>query len=138
VIRSWQLLVASLVVGTLFTGCSSTPPASKEGSPAPASSEDLPVKVTSLSPALEPYNPQISNQGVSAEQVHFTVSSVSRDFSCGINVLRSGRIVGKTQVGFSPPAGASRSLKESVPVQGITGPSFTGSSSNAKVTCREP
>jgi len=132
VIRPWQLLAISLMAGASCVGCSSTPKSIA------ASSGYLPVKVTSVTATLEPYNPQSANQGVPAEQVSFTVSSVSGDFSCSIDVLRSGRVVGKTFAGFAPASGASGSVKESVPVEGIKGPSFDGRPSNAHVTCREP
>gem|GEM_PF-4686926 len=101
------------------------------------------MKVTSVTATLEPYNPQISNGGIPAEQVNFTVSAasgsfVSGSFSCTIEVLRSGRQVGATTVGFGPPGSSSSSLQESVPVEGIKGDNFAGKPSDAHVVCHVP
>jgi hypothetical protein len=119
------------MVGACLAACTPTPKAVS------ASSGYLPVKVMSVNAALEPYNPQYANQGIPAEQVSFTVSSVSGDVSCSIDVLRSGPIVGKTFVGFGPSSGSSGSLRESWAVEGIKGSTFLGEPSNAHVTCRE-
>ena len=96
------------------------------------------MKVDSVSPTLEPYNPQLTNQGIPAEQVNFVVSSVTGLFSCTIKVLRSGHIVGTTVAGFGEPTGPSRSVTESVAVEGIKGPTFSGNGSSARVTCQRP
>lgn len=94
----------------------------------------FPVKVTSVSAALEPYNLEFTNQGVPAEVVTFTVSSVpAGNLSCKIDVLRSGHIVGSTSMNsFS---GGSRVLAESVQVAKISGDTFAGRPSNARVIC---
>jgi len=95
------------------------------------------VQVTSVSATLEPYNPQLANQGIAAEQVNFTVSSVTGNFSCQIDVLRSGRIVGSTTATMGPPSAGSTSVTESIPVEGIRGGTFAGKPSNAHVACRQ-
>ena len=141
VIRPWPLLAITMIVGASFAGCSSTPASTKGSSRLPAISGNLPAKVTSVTATLEPYNPQFANQGIPAEQVNFTVSSVTGNFSCKIDVLRSGRIVGTTTAEMGPPLGGSGSVTEvteSVPVEGIKGGTFAGNPSNAHVACRAP
>jgi hypothetical protein len=135
VIRLWPFLAISLIVGAGFAGCNPTPAPTKSSSGLPANPGTLPTKVTSVTATLEPYNPAFSNQGISAEQVDFTVSSVTGNFSCKIDVLRSGRIVGSTMATMGPPSEGSSSLTESVPVEGIRGGTFAGKPSNAHVTC---
>ena len=136
VIRSWPLLAIPLIAGGLFAGCSPTPVSSKSSSLFPATSGNLPANVTSVTATLEPYNPQFANQGIPAEQVNFTVSSVTGCFSCKIDVVRSGRIVGTTTAKMGPPLGGSGSVTETVPVYGIKGGTFAGNPSNAHVACR--
>jgi hypothetical protein len=82
----------------------------------PSTGQALPSKVTSVTATLEPYNPQLTNQGIPAEEVAFTVSSVTGGFSCHIDVLRSGRLVGSTSASFGPPANNQSVQKESVSV----------------------
>jgi hypothetical protein len=93
------------------------------------------VKVTSVTSTLEPYNPQFANQGIPAELVSFT-GSVTTAFSCKVDVLRAGQIVGSTTAGMGPPAKSSNSEKESVAVENIKHGTFAGNASNAHVTCR--
>ena len=95
---------------------------------------DLVVKVTEVRATLEPYNPALSDHGIGAEQVAFTVRGATT-FSCRIIVRRDGRVVGATTVGFGPPSQVSSVLNESVPVD-ITGATFAGTTSSATVTCR--
>jgi hypothetical protein len=68
--------------------------------------------------------------------VNFTVSSVTGYFSCKIDVVRSGRIVGTTTAKMGPPLGGSGSVTETVPVYGIKGGTFARNPSNAHVACR--
>ena len=93
------------------------------------------VKVTSVTATLEPYDPQIADQGIPAEQVSFIVPSNDLPLSCTIDVLRSGRTVGSTVVGLGASTGASGSVTETVPVEGIKGGTFAGSPANASVIC---
>jgi hypothetical protein len=65
-------------------------------------------------------------------------SFVSGLFSCTIEVLRSGKQVGATTVGFGPPGSSSSSLQESVPVEGIKGATFAGKPSDAHEVCHVP
>jgi hypothetical protein len=106
------------------------------GAVCPASSTDLPVKITSVTSTLEPYNPQLANKGIPAEQVNFTVDSVTGTFSCTVNIIRSDRTVGSTTVDAGAPSRESSSAKESVAVEHIKGGTFAGTTSNARVTCR--
>jgi len=134
--RSWPLLAMSVMLGASVAGCCSSPaPKAGKGSALPAAAGDLPVKVTSVSATLEPYNPQFANQGIPAEQVNFTVKALATSFSCTIDVVRSGRIVGTTTAEMGAPAGGSAWVTESVPVEGITGGTFAGTPSNARVAC---
>lgn len=105
------------------------------GAACPAPSTNLSVKVTSVTSTLEPYNPQFANQGIPAELVSFT-GSVTTAFSCKVDVLRAGQIVGSTTAGMGPPAKSSNSEKESVAVENIKHGTFAGNASNAHVTCR--
>jgi hypothetical protein len=66
----WFVLPISVVSGALALGCSITPSA------APRSSGSVQVHVTSVRAILEPYNPQISNHGIPAEQINFTVGGL--------------------------------------------------------------
>jgi hypothetical protein len=128
VIRSWPLLAIPLIVGGLFAGCSPTPASNKSSSRFPATSGNLPANVTSVTATLEPYNPLYANQGIAAEQVNFTVSSVTGYSSYKIDVVRSGRIVGTTTPEWGP-LGGSGSVTETVPVEGIKGGTFAGNPS---------
>jgi len=109
------------------------------GSPqtqSPSSSlHSLGVEVVTVTEALEPYNPQLANQGIPAEEVTFEVTGVSGPFSCTIQVLRSGHAVGHTTVSFGSP-GESPSIQESVGVDGIEGGTFNGRPSDARIECR--
>lgn len=136
VIRSWSLLAIPLIVGGFFAGCSSAPASNRSSLRFPAASGSLPTDVTSVTGILEPYNPLYANQGIAAEQVSFTVSSVTGDFSCRIAVVRSGRMVGTTTAEMGAPSGGPESVAETVPVEGIKGGTFAGNPSNADVACR--
>jgi hypothetical protein len=136
VIRVWLAVAASLVAGTSLTACGSTPGAAPGTSTLPPTPGELVTHVTSVTATLEPYNPQLTDQGVPAEQVNFIVTSVSGPFSCRVDVRRWGRIVGTTVATMGPPSGTSGSATESVPVEGIKGGTFAGNSSNALVVCR--
>lgn len=94
------------------------------------------MNVTSVKATLEPYNPQLGNQGIPAEEVSFTVNSVAGSSSCRIEVVRSGRIVGSTTITIRPPSGESGSVTTSVPVERMKGGTFAGRPSNAHVVCR--
>jgi hypothetical protein len=115
-------------------GCSAASPTHTSTSSSPAHSGDLAVRVTGVSAILEPYNPQLSDHGIPAEQVRFSVDATTR-FSCRIVVRHHGHVVGTTTWSFGPPPTSSNPRLESVPVD-ITGATFAGTSSNAQVTCR--
>ena len=92
VIRVWLAVAASLVAGTSLTACGSTPGAAPGTSTLPPTPGELVTHVTSVNATLEPYNPQLTDQGVPAEQVNFIVTSVSGPFSCRVDVRRWGRM----------------------------------------------
>jgi hypothetical protein len=126
--RPWFVVPVSVVSGVIALGCSATPAASPRSISGP-----LKVQVTSVTPTLEPYNPQLSNHGVPAEQVNFTVSGLPTSSThpylhCHVAVSHSGRQVGVT----SMVAGATASQSGSVEV---TGNNFDGQPSNAHVAC---
>jgi hypothetical protein len=118
----------ALSAGTLALGCSSTTSStSAKGA--------LPVTVTSVSATLTPYNPQYASAGIPAEEVAFTVgASASRSFACTVEVWRSGKRVGSTEVTASSPADSNALVRESWPVT-ITGETFPGYPSDARVIC---
>jgi len=104
----------------------------------PTSSGALPVRVTSVTATLTPYNPQLASAGIPAEQVDFTVGgSPSGPFVCTIKVWRSGRLVASSPLSADPPAGHPASVQESVPVS-ISGRTFAGKPSDAHVDCHMP
>jgi hypothetical protein len=135
VLRTLSVLAAALIVGASCAGCNSTPKSASGTSRPLAASGNLVVKVTSVTATLEPYNPQIANAGIPAEQVSFIVRSIDLPLSCTIDVLRSGRTVGSTVVGLGASTGTSGLVTETVPVEGITGGTFAGSPANAHVLC---
>ena len=93
------------------------------------------MTVTSVTATLTPYNPQISNSGIPAEQVSFTVGGhPSGSFVCDIRVLRAGKVVGTTQVGVGAPSGHPSSVQEGVAVS-ISGSTFPGTPADAQVAC---
>ena len=99
------------------------------------------MTVTSVTATLLPYNPQLSNHGIPAEQVNFTVShipvsSVPASFHCTIEVFHSGRQVGATTVGTGAPLGYSTS-SQSLGVE-VKGDNFAGKPSDAHVVCHVP
>jgi hypothetical protein len=123
----WFVLPISVVSGALALGCSITPSA------APRSSGSVQVHVTSVRAILEPYNPQISNHGIPAEQINFTVGGLPTPSNhlflhCNIAVFHSDRQVGATSL----TAGAATSL--SVGVQ-VNGDNFEGIPSDAHIVC---
>jgi hypothetical protein len=101
----------------------------------PAAGQTLPTKVISVTATLEPYNPQLTTQGIPAEEVTFTVGPVSGNFSCQVDVLRSGQTVGSKEVSIGGPGGNLSSEMESVSVEQIKGGTFVGTTSNARVAC---
>jgi len=126
---------AALIVGASCAGCGSTPKSASATSRPSASSGNLVVRVTSVTATLEPYNPQIADQGIPAEDVSFILRSIDLPLSCTIDIVRSGRTVGSTVVGLGASPGASGLVTETVPVEGIKGGSFAGSPANAHVFC---
>jgi hypothetical protein len=138
VIRARLLIATSLVIGASFAGCSSTPAATKDHMPIAPSAGSLPVKITSVAATLEPYNPQLGNHGIPAEQVNFAVKTTAPYFSCKIDVFRSGHIVGTTTSEMASPLERTGSVTESVPVERIKGATFAGKPSDAHVVCRAP
>lgn len=96
----------------------------------------LPVTVNSVIGTYEPYNPALTNEGIPAEEVDFTVGgSPSGALVCLVEVLtNSGQMVGSTVITTGPQTGNSASVEESVPVD-ISGDIFNGSASNAIVRC---
>ncbi len=141
------MVPVSVVTGVIALGCSSaTPAASSRSTPG-----SLKVNVTSVTPTLEPYNPQLSNHGIPAEQVNFTVIGLPTPptdtyLHCHVAVSHSGQQVGTTSmvagVSATPPpppllgpyetrGGKSR---QSVSVE-VTGDNFEGQPSDAHVAC---
>jgi hypothetical protein len=127
-----------LIVGGSLMGCSSTPASRVAGERHPTTSGELSVKVTSVTAALEPYDPQIANAGIPAEQVNFTVRTGAPRFSCMVEVRRSSHTVGKTTVEAAAFHNDRAAVAESVAVEGIKGGTFPGHRSNALVACRTP
>ena len=124
---SWSVFLVLACSAVVALGCSVNPVKAR------ATPGTLKVRVTSVTGTLEPYNPQISNHGIPAELVNFTVSglptsSATSYLHCEIRVLRSGRQVGATSV----VSGASSSQSVSVEVNGDT---FPGQPSDAHVVC---
>jgi hypothetical protein len=122
--RLLRLAPLSLVGGIIGLGCGATPTAT------PAT---LGVQVSSVTPTLEAYNPQLASHGIPAEQVHFTVDGLPTPTTglylhCSIQVFHAGKQVGATSV----VTGAAAS--QSVSVQ-VTGDNFTGKPSDAHVIC---
>jgi hypothetical protein len=138
VIRARPLIAISLAIGAPFAGCNSTPATTKDHMSIAPSAGGLPVRITSVAATLEPYNPQFGNRGIPAEQVNFTVKTTAPYFSCKIDVLRSGRIVGTTTWEMASPLERTGSVTESVPVEGIKGATFAGKPSDANVVCHAP
>ena len=139
VIRLWCVLAVLLVGGALSLGCSSTPAAKLTVTRPPDG--NLKVHVTSVTGTLEPYNPQLTNHGIPAEQVDFTVNrgpgtTVPESFSCNIEVFHLGRNVGSTTVSIGAPPGYPSS-SQSVSVE-VRGQNYSGSPSDAHVACRAP
>lgn len=121
----WSTIPILVAGGVATFGCGSTPTIPTSGK--------LGVQVTSVAATLEPYNPQISNHGIPAEQVNFTVSGLPKSsatsyFHCSVRVFHSGRQVGATSVvsGASP--------RQSVSVE-VRGRNFAGKPSDAHVRC---
>lgn len=116
-----------------------TPSTSDGSGPATTNSTNLSVQVTSVTATLLPYNPQLSNQGIPAEHIEFTVgglppSAAPSSFRCNIEVFHSGRQVGMTSVGTGAPPEYTTS-SQSVGVA-VTGGSFAGRPSDAHISCR--
>ena len=128
VARRWLGAASAILGGTIALGCS--PTTSSASSPGA-----LPVTVTSVAATLTEYNPQYASAGIPAEEVAFTVgASPSGSFACTVEVWRSGKMVGSTQVTASSPNNKNAPAKESWPVT-ITGETFAGKPSDANVTC---
>ena len=92
------------------------------------------MRVTSVTATLEPYNPQISNHGIPAEEVNFSVSglptsSTGSYLHCNVGIFHLGRQVGATSV----VTGATAT--QSVGVE-ISGNNFAGKPADAHVECR--
>ncbi len=119
-----------LAGGAVCLGCGATPATAPRPTPVATSPGDLGVQVTSVTPTLEPYNPQLADQGIPAEQVDFAIrpGPGGSPVSCTIGVFRSGREVGSTtMVG---PGSSSQSIDVAV-----RGANFDGSPSDARVRC---
>jgi hypothetical protein len=87
---------------------------------------------------LTTYNPAIACAGIPPEEVNFPVGgSPSGGFVCGIEVWRSGKLVGSTAITTSPPGGHASSVQESVPVS-VKGNTFAGKPPDAHVDCHIP
>lgn len=124
------------VVATTCPG-GTTLPSTRGGVDSPETAGALPVHVDSVTATLEPYNPQLATHGIAAEQVDFTVSRVSGNFSCTIDILRSGRKVAGETARIGAPLSGSTSVTESIPVEGVLGGTFAGRPENADVVCRQ-
>jgi hypothetical protein len=116
-----------------------TSPSSGGSGPATANPTNLRVQVTSVTATLLPFNPQLSNRGIPAEHIDFTVSglpptSAPSSFRCDIEVFHSGRQVGMTSFGTGAPPDYITS-SQSVGVA-VTGGSFAGRPSDAHISCR--
>jgi hypothetical protein len=123
------------IVGVAMAGCSAAAPTKGGVVSVKEASTDLHTEVTSVIATLEPYNPQIGDQGIPAEQVNFTVTLVPGDFECRVEVLHMDRIVGATMVTMGPTTSSSGSVAESVSVEHIRGGTFAGRPSDARVVC---
>ncbi len=122
-----KLGVIVLLVLTLAACTSSTT--------APTSRGSLPVKVTSVTATLTPYNPQYGSSGIPAEQIDFMVGgSPSGLFVCKIKVWRWNKLVASATISARPPGGHPSSFQESWPVS-IAGNTFAGKPSDARVDC---
>jgi len=124
----WFVVPAWVVSGVVALGCSATPSATPRLGPG-----SLAAHVTSVTATLEPYNPQISNHGIPAEQVNFTVSGLPTPsehlyLHCNIAVFHSGRQVGATSMVATAVASQSVSVE-------VNGDSFDGIPSDAHVVC---
>lgn len=116
-------------------GCSSPPPTVSRLVPTPG---HLSVEVISLTPTLEPYNPQFSNHGIPAEHVKYIVSAVHgsdvpKSFHCSVVVFRSGRQVGATTMVTGAPEGYPQH-EDTVDVQ-VEGDNFRGKPSDVHMAC---
>jgi hypothetical protein len=122
--RSWQLASVSVIGGIIGLGCGAAPTATPP---------TLGVQVTSVTPTLEPNNPQLSNHGVPAEQVRFTVDglptpSTGLYLHCRLEIFHSGRQVGATSVVTAAAASQSVNVE-------VSGDNFAGAPSDAHVEC---
>lgn len=116
-----------------------TPSTSGGPGPVATSPMTLSVLVNSVTATLLPYNPQLSNQGVPAERIAFTVSgllpsSAPSPLRCTIEVFHSGRQVEMTSVAAGAPPGFTTS-SQSVGVA-VAGGGFAGMPSDAHISCR--
>jgi hypothetical protein len=120
--------VAMGVFVLTFAACTSSPAT-------PASLGSLPVKVTSVTATLTPYNPQYRSSGIPAEEIDFIVGgSPSSPFVCTIRVWRSSKLVGITTISAAPPVERQFWMQESWPVS-IKGNTFAGTPADAHVDC---
>jgi hypothetical protein len=133
-----RLFVAVAVLvgaGVLALACSSSPPAASRVVLAPG---HLSVEVTSVTPTLEPYNPQFSNHGIPAEHIKYIVSAVHgsnvpQSFHCSVVVFRSGLQVGTTILSTGAPPGYPQ-LEAAVDVQ-VKGDNFRAKPSDVHMRC---
>jgi hypothetical protein len=136
VIRRLTVVVCALLAASVYAGWSAPAGATPKGQHSHATAKNRVVKVISVSATLEPYNPQITNHGIEAEQVRFVVRSADLPLTCGIVIRRSGRVVGSTLAGIGPTTVTAGVVTESIPVDGLKGGSFAGSPANARVRCQ--
>jgi hypothetical protein len=122
--RWWLVAPLSALGGIVVLGCGADPQAT------PAT---LGARVTSVTPTLEPYNPELSNHGIPAERVNFTLDglpspSTGLYLHCTVQVFHAGRQVGATSV----VTGAAATQSVSV---AVNGDNFSGKPSDAHIVC---
>ncbi len=130
-----KALAVLILLGTGLSGCATGTPAAQDT----VRSTTLNVLVNSVTATLSPYNPRLTDKGIPAAHIDFTVSglllsSTPSPFHCTIGVFRSGRQVGMTSVATGAPPGYTTS-SQSVMVA-VTGGSFAARPSDAHISCR--
>jgi hypothetical protein len=99
----------------------------------------LQVSVTSVVSVLTPYPPWGGyNAGIPAEEVSFTVTGMipSGQFTCSVEVLQNGAVVGSTVMGGGEtPSTTVATYTTRTDVSPLSVPTFDGTPSNARVTC---
>jgi hypothetical protein len=113
--------------------CSSQPVAAP--APTQVSHPPLDVRVLSVTPSLEAYNPAAGSRGIPAETVHVEVAGVTGPFTCSVVVFHDGHEIGSTIAG-SNPASLAPWIRAAFDVTDTTGPQFTGSASDARLRCK--